>query len=41
MGGPDSDGKIYDIRSDYVHNEVTCDYNAGFTGALVWFFNQE
>lgn len=26
-----------DNRTDYVHNEVACDYNAGLTGALAAF----
>jgi len=24
----------FDDRTDYVHNEVTCDYNAGFQSAI-------
>ncbi|KAG7174916.1 Endoglucanase 1-like [Homarus americanus] len=34
VGGPDQDGNWVDDRLDYVHNEVACDYNAAFTGAL-------
>ncbi len=34
VGGPDHTDKYTDIRSNYVQNEVTLDYNAGFTGAL-------
>lgn len=34
VGGPDQDDQYEDDRSDYVHNEVAVDYNAGFQGAL-------
>nr|AXQ39836.1 beta-1,4-endoglucanase [Loboptera decipiens] len=34
VGGPDSSDNYQDIRQDYVHNEVACDYNAGFQSAL-------
>ena len=34
VGGPDSNDGYSDDRSNYVNNEVACDYNAGFTGAL-------
>nr|WGM81782.1 GH9 [Procambarus clarkii] len=37
VGGPAGDGSYTDIgdaRGDYQHNEVACDYNAGYTGAL-------
>ena len=34
VGGPDQDGSFNDDRGDYVHVEVTTDYNAGFTSAL-------
>lgn len=34
VGGPDQDGTYTDERGDYVHNEVACDYNAGFQSAL-------
>ncbi|PSN33998.1 Endoglucanase E-4 [Blattella germanica] len=34
VGGPDSNDYYQDIRQDYVHNEVACDYNAGFQSAL-------
>lgn len=33
VGGPSLDGSYQDVRSDYVRNEVTIDYNAAFTGA--------
>ena len=25
---------LQDVRTDYIHNEVALDYNAGFQGAL-------
>ncbi|KAH9505729.1 hypothetical protein Btru_055642 [Bulinus truncatus] len=34
VGGPDADDTFIDARSDYVHNEVATDINAGFQGAL-------
>lgn len=36
VGGPASadDFDYEDVRSDYIANEVACDYNAGFTAAL-------
>ncbi|XP_045104527.1 endoglucanase E-4-like isoform X2 [Portunus trituberculatus] len=34
VGGPAEDGTYEDDREDYVHNEVACDYNAAYTGAL-------
>ncbi|MEM2972273.1 MAG: glycoside hydrolase family 9 protein, partial [Candidatus Bathyarchaeia archaeon] len=34
VGGPDSGDSWKDDRSDYTKNEVACDYNAGFVGAL-------
>nr|AMH40360.1 glycoside hydrolase family 9 [Aretaon asperrimus] len=34
VGGPDSNDGYSDVRSDYVHNEVACDYNAAYQGAL-------
>lgn len=36
VGGPASpdDFDFADVRGDYVRNEVTCDYNAGFVAAL-------
>ncbi|XP_033756435.1 LOW QUALITY PROTEIN: uncharacterized protein LOC117339130 [Pecten maximus] len=30
VGGPDQNGEFIDKRSDYIQNEVACDYNAGF-----------
>jgi len=34
VGGPGRNDDYVDSRSDYIKNEVACDYNAGFTGAL-------
>lgn len=34
VGGPEANDSYVDIRTDYVHNEVALDYNAGFQGAL-------
>lgn len=34
VGGPDSNDSYTDDRNNYINNEVACDYNAGFTGAL-------
>lgn len=34
VGGPNSDDSYSDVRSNYINNEVACDYNAGFSGVL-------
>ncbi|KAK7868028.1 hypothetical protein R5R35_010199 [Gryllus longicercus] len=34
VGGPDANDYYNDVRNDYVHNEVACDYNAGFQNVL-------
>jgi hypothetical protein len=34
VGGPGNDDSFEDKRSDYIKNEVTLDYNAGFTSVL-------
>lgn len=34
VGGPGKDDAYVDSRKDFIMNEVACDYNAGFTGAL-------
>jgi len=34
VGGPDANDNYVDDRADYVMNEVTLDYNAGFQGAV-------
>ena len=39
-GGPtDANGSYKDVRSDYVCNEVACDYNAGFVGAAAGLYD--
>jgi chitodextrinase len=41
VGGPSSANDQYtDSRSDYTSNEVACDYNAGFTGALARLYQE-
>ncbi|MGB1216783.1 MAG: glycoside hydrolase family 9 protein, partial [Saprospiraceae bacterium] len=40
VGGPGSPNDQYtDDRGDYIANEVACDYNAGFTGAIAKMVN--
>ena len=34
VGGPDASDNYQDVRSDYVMNEVACDYNSGLVSAL-------
>ncbi|XP_077990256.1 endoglucanase 4-like [Glandiceps talaboti] len=34
VGGPKKDDSWSDNRGDYYHNEVACDYNAAFQGAM-------
>ncbi|KAG7163619.1 Endoglucanase E-4-like 1 [Homarus americanus] len=34
VGGPSQNGDYKDDREDFTHNEVACDYNAAFSGAL-------
>ncbi|UII33031.1 glycoside hydrolase family 9 protein [Fulvivirga ulvae] len=34
VGGPNNDDTYEDDRSNYINNEVACDYNSGFSGAL-------
>ncbi|XP_069940749.1 endoglucanase E-4 [Cherax quadricarinatus] len=34
VGGPDENGDYEDDRSNYEQNEVACDYNAAYSGAL-------
>ena len=36
VGGPDENDIWQDDRADYVHNEVACDFNAGFTSAVAY-----
>ncbi len=40
VGGPKSDDSYTDARNDYFCNEVACDYNAGFTGALARMYQE-
>ncbi|MGK7894056.1 MAG: glycoside hydrolase family 9 protein, partial [Xenococcus sp. (in: cyanobacteria)] len=42
VGGPSQpdDSAYNDRRDDYISNEVTTDYNAGFTGALAYLANR-
>ena len=40
VGGPDSSGRYEDSVSNYTLNEVACDYNAGFTGALAKLYTR-
>lgn len=42
MGGPRAADDAYtDLRTDYVSNEVSLDYNAGFTGAAAGLLQLE
>lgn len=34
VGGPSNTDAYTDDRKQYVYTEVSCDYNAGYTGAL-------
>ena len=34
VGGPGNNDSYTDTRDNYINNEVACDYNAAFTGAL-------
>lgn len=40
VGGPDASDGYEDTVSDYNKNEVACDYNAGFTGALAKMYKK-
>lgn len=40
VGGPDSSGKYEDKITNYTVNEVACDYNAGFVGALAKLYKK-
>ncbi len=40
VGGPDASDNYSDKVSDYVCNEVACDYNAGFTGLLAKMYSK-
>lgn len=39
-GGPDSTDGYTDEIDNFVNNEIACDYNAGFTGALAQMYKQ-
>ncbi|CAL4104842.1 unnamed protein product, partial [Meganyctiphanes norvegica] len=39
VGGVDSNDNYNDDRGDYVSNEVACDYNAAFTGAVAALYS--
>lgn len=39
-GGPDKDDSYTDDINNYVNNEVACDYNAGFVGALAKLYGE-
>ncbi|KAH9505668.1 hypothetical protein Btru_055466 [Bulinus truncatus] len=41
VGGPEENDQYVDVRSDYVLNEVACDYNSGFHGALAGIVHLE
>ncbi|XP_076439115.1 endoglucanase E-4-like, partial [Babylonia areolata] len=41
VGGPDVNGDYVDDRTDYVMNEVACDYNAGFQTVLAGLVSLE
>jgi hypothetical protein len=34
VGGPDENDNYVDDRTNYIHNEVATDYNAGFQTAV-------
>lgn len=40
VGGPDASDGYSDTVNDYCKNEVACDYNAGFTGALAKMYKK-
>ncbi len=40
VGGPDASDHYTDEVSNYVTNEVACDYNAGFTGLLAAMYSR-
>lgn len=40
VGGPDASDGYNDTVSDYIVNEVACDYNAGFTGLLAHLYSK-
>lgn len=40
VGGPGRDDSYVDDRTNYVTNEVACDYNAGFAGAVARMYRE-
>lgn len=40
VGGPDASDNYEDVVTDYNKNEVACDYNAGFVGALAKMYGK-
>ena len=40
VGGPNSSDGYNDVITDYVANEVACDYNAGFVGLMAKMYKQ-
>lgn len=38
VGGPDGNDRFTDSRNNIINNKVTCDYNAGFQGAIAGMF---
>ena len=38
VGGPGESDDYTDKRTDYTHNEVACDYNAGFQSAVAGMY---
>ncbi len=40
VGGPDSSDGYTDDIGNYINNEVACDYNAGFVGALAKLYGE-
>lgn len=41
VGGPGENGDYNDKRTDYTHNEVACDYNAGFQSAVAGMVQEQ
>lgn len=45
VSGPDANDYYEDLREEYIYNEVTLDYNAGFqsavAGLLYWQIKEE
>ncbi|KYR00625.1 cellulase [Tieghemostelium lacteum] len=41
VGGPSQDDSYTDDRTDFVRNEVACDYNAGLVGVIAGLVNKD